>query len=253
MTVDLQKASMWKRVAAWMFDVILISILATGFGLILSGVMGYDEQSKKMDDFYTKYEAEYNVDFNMTQEKYDAMTPQEQDNYKAACEAVAADKEMNETYTLVVNQSLIIVSIGILLSIVALEFVVPMLFGNGQTIGKKIFAIGVMRNDYVKVNGMQMFARAILGKYTIETMFPLYLVILSFLGVLGLTGTLIVIALFLVEVIMLGASKNNSQIHDVLAGTIVVDMTSQRIFESVEARIEFSKRIHAEAAARKSY
>ena len=37
---DLQKASMLKRASAWLLDVILLSVLATGFALLLSAAFG---------------------------------------------------------------------------------------------------------------------------------------------------------------------------------------------------------------------
>lgn len=253
MMVDLQKAGLWKRVAAWMLDVIMISILATGFGLVLSSIMNYDGYVNRLNDKYASYEKEYGVEFNISQEKYETLTEEEKEAYQRANEALTKDEELNVVYNMVVHQTLIMTSLGILLSIFLLEFVVPVLFKNGQTLGKKIFGIGLMRTDFVKVNNMQLFVRAILGKFTIETMFPIYIMLLSFLGVFGIMGTLVVIALFIVELIILAVSRNNSQIHDLLAGTVVVDMTSQRIFESAEARTEHSKRIHADMVAKKEY
>ncbi len=250
---DLQKAGLWKRIAAWMLDLILISVLATGFGLVLSSMMKYDQHVETLNQAYAAYEAEYGVKFNITQEEYNNLTPEEIEAYEKASEAVTKDAKLNTTYNIVVNQSLLMISVGALLSILLLEFVVPVLFGNGQTLGKKVFGIGVMRTDSVKVNTLQLFVRALLGKYTIETMFPIYVMLLSFLGVFGVMGTLVVVALFLVEIIILIVTRNNSQIHDLLAGTVVVDITSQKIFESAEARIEYSKRIHADMVAKKGY
>ena len=39
MVTDLQKASLWKRVAAGILDVILIVVLATGFGCVISAAV----------------------------------------------------------------------------------------------------------------------------------------------------------------------------------------------------------------------
>lgn len=251
--IDIQKAGLWKRVAAWMLDVIMILILATGSGLALSNLMKYDQYVDRMNEAYERYEKEYGVDFDMTREEYEALTPEKRAAYESASKAVSEDPQMIADYNMVVHQTLIMVSVGILFSVLILEFVVPILFGNGQTLGKKAFGIGLMRNDCVKVNRMQLFVRSLLGKYTIEIMFPIYVLLLSFLGVMGLTGTLVVAALFLVEAILLIASKNHSQIHDYLAGTVVVDITSQKIFESAEARTEYTKRIHADMVSRKGY
>ena len=43
MSNDLQKAGMWKRIAAWMFDGIFLSILAVGLGVLLSGLLGIQQ------------------------------------------------------------------------------------------------------------------------------------------------------------------------------------------------------------------
>lgn len=253
MKVDLQKAGLWKRFAAWLLDLILLTILATGFGLVISSAMNYDDYVAKLNEKYAQYETKYGVEFNISQEEYEALLPEQQEAYQKANEELAQDVELNGIYNMVVHQTLIMLSVGILLSIFLLEFVVPVLFKNGQTLGKKIFGIGLMRTDYVKVNNMQLFVRAVLGKFTIEIMAPIYIMLLSFLGVFGLMGTLVVGALLIIEMVLLGVTKNNSQIHDLLAGTVVVDMATQKIFDSEEARTEYSKRIHADMVARKEY
>ena len=42
--MELQKASIMKRLAAWLLDTILVCVLAVGFGVILSAVLRYDAQ-----------------------------------------------------------------------------------------------------------------------------------------------------------------------------------------------------------------
>ena len=46
----------------------------------------------------------------------------------------------------------------------------------------KIFSIGVMRYDGVRVSPLLMFVRTILGKCTIETLIPLFLIFLLLVG-----------------------------------------------------------------------
>ena len=50
MATDLQKASFWKRTAAWMFDFILVGILAVAFGVLLSWILGYDAHSRNLEN-----------------------------------------------------------------------------------------------------------------------------------------------------------------------------------------------------------
>ena len=40
MAHDIQKADLWKRIAAWMFDGILTGILAVGIACLLSVLLG---------------------------------------------------------------------------------------------------------------------------------------------------------------------------------------------------------------------
>ena len=253
MMYDLQKAGLWKRIAAWMFDGILTGILAVAFGVLLSMLLGYDGYSQTLDDAYAYYEAEYGVVFDISAETYGAMTPAEQENYNDAYDALIHDMQAMRAYNMVKNLSLVIASIGILLAMLLWEFVIPLWIGNGQTLGKKIFGLCLMRSDGVKVNNLQLFARTILGKFAVETMIPVYIAILIFLGSAGMGGTLVILVLAVAQALCLALTHTNSAIHDLLAGTVVVDMASQMIFRTTEDLIAYKKRIAAEEAARKSY
>ena len=122
-----------------------------------------------------------------------------------------------------------------------------------RTVGKRIFSLGLIRTDSVRVNSMQLFARALLGKFTIETMIPVYIAMMIFFGNMGMIGTLVLMALARTQVVLLIATRNNARIHDLLAGTIVVDIASQTVFRDTEELLEYTKRIHAERAAQQKY
>ena len=88
MVYDLQKASLWKRIAAWLFDSILVMILAVGVAALLSGALGYDRHSDTVNDAYSHYEAEYDVTFDVTQEEYLSWSEAERQRYDEAYEAL---------------------------------------------------------------------------------------------------------------------------------------------------------------------
>ncbi len=253
MIYDLQKASLWKRIAAWMFDGILIGILAVGFGMLLSWFLGYDGYSQQVDAAYAHYEAQYGIVFEISPDEYEAMDEQMRQNYNAAYEALIADSEAMYAYNMMLNLTLVITSLGILLAMLLWELAIPLWLGNGQTLGKKIFSLGLMRNDGVKLNAMQLFARTLLGKFTIETMIPVYVLIMLFWGTTGLPGTLLLFALLVAQVLCLIISRDNCAIHDLIAGTVVVDISSQMIFRTTEDLIAYKKKIAAEQAARQVY
>ena len=173
--------------------------------------------------------------------------------YKATQEAIFTDREMIGLFEILVNLSLAILSISLLISFLLLEFLVPMLFKNGQTVGKKIFSIAVMRVDGVRVNGVIMFVRSMLGKYTIETMIPVIILIMMRFGVGSIVTLGVVVLILLFEVILVIATKTNSFIHDILSSTVVVDLQSQMIFDSVEAKKEYQLRLHDEEAKNAKY
>jgi len=251
--MDLQKASMWKRISAGIFDAILLVMLVAGIAWLLSVACGYDAHQQVWDAAYTGYEEEYGVTFNITKEAYDALSDTQRQSYDAAYAALISDEEATYAYNMLANLSLLIATGAIAIGILLLEFAVPLLFGNGQTLGKKIFSLGLMRIDGVKMTPLQLFVRTLLGKFTLETMIPVYIVVMFIFGTIGILGTVILAALLLTQLILLAVTRENALLHDKLAGTVAVDIASQRIFESAEALLEYQKRIHAEQAARQTY
>ena len=84
-------------------------------------------------------------------------------------------------------------------------------------------------------------------------MIPVYMLLMLFWGTIDLTGTAIILALLLGQALCMGLTRNNAAIHDLLAGTVVVDMSSQTIFRSTEDLIAYQKQVAAERAARQTY
>lgn len=253
MGADIQRASMWKRISAFLLDGILLSILVVAFGWLLSVLLGYDGYNQSLERAYDRYESQYGIVFDITAEEYQTMSLEQKQSYDLAYEALVADDEVLYTYNMVLNLTLVITTLAILLGYMALEFAVPLLLGNGQTVGKKIFSLGLVRSDGVKMNNMQLFARTLLGKFTIGTMIPVYVLIMLFFNTVGLFGTLLLAALALTQIILLAVTRNRTAIQDLIAGTVVVDIASQRIFRTTEELIEYTRRIHADKAARQPY
>jgi len=253
MKLDLQKASILKRLSAWLLDFIVLCIAVVGFASVISAVSGYDGYSESLEAHYAHYEKEYGVKFEITEEEYNAMTPEQKENYDAAYEALIANKDAMHDYNMVLSLSVLVISLGLLLGYLLTEFIIPMLLGNGQTIGKKVFALAVMRTEGVKINGISLFIRTILGKYTIETMIPVLMLIMLLFNISGLFGIILALGIGVVQIVLLISTPTNALIHDKLADTVVVDLSSQMIFDSTEALLEYKKRIAADEATKQSY
>ena len=253
MIYDLQKANIWKRISAYLCDVILLGIVAVGVAFLLSTVLGYDTYTERMDASYADYEEKFGVSFDIGAEDFEALSDEEKAVYEQAWAALASDEEFSRNYSVAISLTVVILTFSTLLAYLLLEFLVPLFLKNGQTLGKKVFGIGVMRVDGVKLTAPFLFIRSILGKYTVETMVPVMIVLMIMIGALGVFGTVILAALTVAQMALLFGTQTRAQIHDKLAGTVVIDMASQMIFESPEALMAYKNRLHAEKAEKAAY
>ena len=138
---DLQKANVWKRISAAFLDVILLFIATLGFALLLTSVLGFDGYMAQKDALDIKYMEEYGLDPTLTQEELDAFTDAEKESYQAAVdaanEAIRNDPELSRLLGMILSLAMVIVIFSILLSYLIFEFLVPLLFKNGQTRAKR--------------------------------------------------------------------------------------------------------------------
>ena len=250
---DIQRAGLLKRVSAFILDFIVITILSTLFIFLISKITNYDYYNSKLTSSYDRYEDEYGVTFSISSDEYYGYSDEERTRYDEAYAALTADNEAMSAYSRVVNLTLLSLSLGIFLAYLVSEFIVPILFGNGVTIGKKVFGLCLMRKGGWKVNSISLFVRAILGKYTIETMIPVLLVVMILFNSIGIMGTAVILFLFILNVFLVFFRRDRQALHDLLADTVVVDYASQRIYESEREVIEAKKEEARKAAENSSY
>lgn len=330
MIYDVQKASVTKRFAAFLLDIILIACLAVGFMALIAVICDYDGHYDKyknsvetvQDAVIEKYKTVFGIDLAISEDDYNNLTEEEQKQFKeyslSASEDInalllgnkkyddvfaeikgiviknfetendltydipeedynALDEETRKKYDsingridsignaykvytkespLVLSFTLMITTIGIFLSVFVLEFVFPLFFKNGQTIGKKVFSIAVMHTNGVRVRPFSMFVRSILGMYVFEIMVPVLVGIMMFFNILNIIiGICILVAIVILQIAVYIATRNTSKsfLHDLMARTVVVDLSSQMIFDSEEERIEFVKAEQRELAERDAY
>lgn len=279
--LDLQKASFGKRISAYLFDVILLFIAVIGIGCIFSAIVGYDSELQKYTDMNQAYVDKYGIDLerseelcskytNFITEKEDGtiiieITDEERANLTAADQVeideltvlvnlinqanadIEKDEDIVNQFSKIVTLTILTVTISTLLGYLVLEFAVPIFIGNGQTIGKKVFGVALMRTDGVKITTMQLFVRTILGKFTLETMIPLAIIGMMMIDIIGITGPIVLIGIIIMEAVCYVRSNNGSFIHDIVAVTVCVDYSSQMIFESEDALIAYKEQIANEA------
>lgn len=252
MLFEIEKASVLKRVFASLLDLILVVILATGSGWVLSSAMSLDEHTRKLEESYAFYEAKYGVTFDISYDEYTALGDR-MAIYNEAYAELTRDAEAMKEYNTVLNYSMIVTAFSILLSVMIVEFAIPLFLKNGMTAGKKIFGIAVIRTNGVKASNVVLFVRALFGKYTIETMFPAYIILMLSFDIIGSVG-LIVLALFaILQLVLVIATGNNSLIHDLVSDTVSVDYSSQMIFSSEEELLHAKEKAHEERVRKEIY
>lgn len=261
MIYDIQKGSLLKRASAFLLDAILLVILAVGFALLLSAIFNYNKYDAMYSDGIDKYSKQYNVDFDsvITQEDYQALSESDRANYDAAVDAMNNDQQMLMALNMIVRLIVTFATVSIFLAYVVIEFIIPLIFKNGQTVGKKIFGLAVMRSNGVRIRPGQLFVRTFMGKYVVETMIPVLIVILTIFNAIGIMagpgifGGLIVVGLFIGQGLMIFFTKNHLMIHDFVSDCVVVDMASQMIFETEQAMIDYKAKKAAEEASEREY
>lgn len=270
----IEKASMLKRISAYILDAILTVILASGFVFAISAIINYDSYYDKMNQYYDEFEEENGFSFNMFSKNEDELNDKEKqikeisskaledlteeekqikEEYEKAIDDFVNDKDMLYIYNMLINLTLLMVTISVLLAILIIEFVLPLVFKNGQTIGKKCFGLCLVKNNCVRINAPILFIRTVLGKFTVETMIPIYIIIMIVFGGAGITGTIVLVLILFIQLILVISTKNNCLIHDLMAGTVVVDKNGQMIFDTENDLIEFKKNFHKEESLRKEY
>ncbi len=248
MIEEIQRADIWKRISAGLFDFIMTGILSVLFIFLLSALFGYNRANDSLKAKYSEYEQRHGVVFQITADEYDSYSPSERERWDAAYDDLAGDESVSALYTKVVNLTLLMTTFGILLAFLVWEFAVPLMIGNGQTVGKKVFGICLMRTSTVKINALCLFIRTVLGKFTIETMIGVYIVIMISFNAIGIIGSVILILIPALNLIFFFSKGTRPLIHDLLADTCVVDYASQEIFESEEALLEAKKALARERA-----
>ena len=127
---SLQKASMWKRISAALFDFVFLVIVAVGIAFCLSSLLGYQTQYDLLEDRYNKIEAEYGVDFDMTSEEYQALSEETRaqldEALAKASAAIENDEEARRLFNMLFTLSIVILSFSILIAYLLLELLVPL-------------------------------------------------------------------------------------------------------------------------------
>ena len=218
--------SIFKRLIAILVDFVVCIQFFAFFQLIVASVLNanFDYQNKlvayqdklvehnlgyyELDNenntkIYIKYEvSENDQDGYITQEEYDD-----------ALASFNADTIALELSNEVTTLSTIGTSLELFLAILPNYFLFPLLFKNGQTLGKKLLKIAVVDANSRGIKFKGLFMRHFIGLYVFEllvTYLCMFFINLPFI--------------LLLSAVTLLFSKNKRSLHDFVANTYVVDM-----------------------------
>lgn len=257
MSFSLQKASFWKRISAYLIDTVALIFLTMAFVLVFSPLFKVDDHSQKLRDYKTQYAAQYEVDLELAGKHPSSIAEEEKavydanyEKYEAMNEAISKDKAVQAVNADIIIASALSFAASIFVSCLILHLFLPLLFKYGRTLGKRVFGLAVIRTNGVKLSTPVLFIRAMVGVYGIETMFPLLLLFMMIMGMLGFIGTILLIGFGILQIVCMLTTQTKQCIHDLLTDSVVVDMASQTIYETEDDLIAAQKAAAAEKAAR---
>ena len=223
----MEKHPFMKRAFAGAIDVLLIAILTVFIAMPMSSLTGYKQARADVDSMLSSMEQAYGVRFNLTPRELQELTEEQSKKYEEAFAWFAGSEENVRTYNRMVLGSYTTVLGSVLVAVLILELAVPLFFGNGQTLGKKLMGLVVIKMDTSPVDALGMIARAVLGKFLVEIAVPVFTILAIYNGNSGARSSFMIIGLFLVQAACMGLTKERRLIHDFLSGTRVVSADSE--------------------------
>ena len=239
--LDFYKAKPLKRLAAYIIDLILLLIITASVAAGMFAAMDYQVYEEQFDQACQVYGEQFGVDLTASRADQAELSEEVQDKYLEAWEALNADAQAMDSIKEMLRITLLSAVAGFFAGYLILEVMIPLIFKNGQTVGKKLLGLCVMHKYHVRVGTMQIIYRAILGKYFLETLIPVVLLILSNYGVLGTTASLLLSVIAMTQGFIVMMSQANCGIHDKLFKTVVTDFKQQHIFDTLNERIDYEE------------
>lgn len=146
-------------------------------------------------------------------------------------EAFKNDEVAFSAYNAIVKYRIGFYAFSSFLALLIINIVFPLIFKNGQTLGKKVFELGLVSKKGIKVSFANIGLRFLIGIFAFEVFpFMLYLAVSNVFSI----GLFLGMALFFVNFCLFIFTKNHTMVHDYVGGTIVVDLHTTIVFNSIE-------------------
>lgn len=199
-----------KRIIAFVIDIVIVSLVVS-----LINLLPLDPYKDKYKDAYEKYN-----------EVVQKSTEDEKNDYKDEIIELNYEVYKYRTYSSMFSATALILYFGVL----------PLVM-NGQTLGKKIMKLRVVSNNEKKLNFWKYLIRIVIlnniwlsliniGAVYVVSGVKFYYVTY----VISMLSSLI----YMLNLIMVMFRKDNRGLHDMVAGTKVIEVSNDAVVESVE-------------------
>lgn len=199
-----------KRIIAFVIDIVIVSLVVS-----LINLLPLDPYKDKYKDAYEKYN-----------EVVQKSTEDEKNDYKDEIIELNYEVYKYRTYSSMFSATALILYFGVL----------PLVM-NGQTLGKKIMKLRVISNNEKKLNFWKYLIRIVilnniwLSLINIGAVYVVNGVKFYYVTyVISMLSSLI----YMLNLIMVMFRKDNRGLHDMVAGTKVIEVSNDVVVESVE-------------------
>lgn len=199
-----------KRIIAFVIDIVIVSLVVS-----LINLLPLDPYKDKYKDTYEKYN-----------EVVQKSTEDEKNDYKDEIIELNYEVYKYRTYSSMFSATALILYFGVL----------PLVM-NGQTLGKKIMKLRVVSNNEKKLNFWKYLIRIVilnniwLSLINIGAVYVVNGVKFYYVTyVISMLSSLI----YMLNLIMVMFRKDNRGLHDMVAGTKVIEVSNDVVVESVE-------------------
>lgn len=195
-----------KRIVAYIIDILIVTVVVSAISMI-----------PRIDPYKKDYEKAYN-------EYLDIVSDAQNENsvdYK--------DRIIELNYD--IYKYRVVSNIISAISLVGYFGILQMVM-NGQTVGKKVLKIKVVSNNGKKLNFGNYFLRTLILNnifFTVINMIAVYILKGSNFYYFTYIVNMLQSTIYMILIIMMVLRKDNRGLHDLLAGTKVIDVESEDV------------------------
>lgn len=230
---------LYKRVVALLVDIIVCIQFFNFFQMIINPIFDslfhYQDVLVEYHDKMVEHGLGYYDINDETEVKiyidYEIGEKISQEEFNEALEKFKNDSRAMEVLNKVNTLSMIGTAVTLFLAIIPNYLLFPLIFKNGQTLGKKLMKIAIVDKDGCRVKFSSLILRNIVGLYLFDLLVSYFFMLIINIPIIAIISLLM--GLF---------TKNKRTVHDLVANTYVVDEELSIIYFSLEDKEAFESK-----------